>query len=185
MQYIQSPNFWEGRAGQQIKGIVIHVSGGKYDNNLKWYKNPASSVSAHLLISKNGDVTKMVDYKDSAWHAAPESFPTWSGMVPGINPNRITCGIECEGSLGELWTEPQMSALCVCVKEILASAGLEVNRNTVISHNEIASDREDTRLWADEVVKRLNVSKNLTSNLGFKEKLEKAIELLNEVIKES
>lgn len=184
MEYLHSPNFWKGRAGQPIKGIVIHVSGGKYADNLKWYKNPSAGVSAHLLISKNGHITKMVNYKDSALHVAPESFPTWTGMIPGINPNRITCGIECESSLGELWTEPQMSALCVCVKEILASFKLFASRDTVISHNEIASDREDTKLWADEVVKRLNASQNTTSNKSPKDKLREVIKLLNEVVEE-
>ena len=183
MKNVESPNFWKTRASQRIKGVVIHVSGKSYDDAIKCYLDPESGKSNHLVISKTGDVTKMVNYQDSALHIDKVYYPKWKGVVDGISPNRTTIGIECEGERGETWTEPQMKALCVCVKEILASAELLVSRYTIVSPDEIASDAEGTKLWANEVVERLtgHVEGKKTPP---KEKLEKVVKLLNEVLEE-
>ena len=81
-----SPNKWVG--GNKIKGITIHWWGDPKTNPtaegvVNWLCNPASQVSAHLVVTGTGrKVWQLVDDKDRAWHA--------------MNGNHSTIGIELD-----------------------------------------------------------------------------------------
>src|SRR6266446_4808507 len=56
--------------------IVIHSTRGsaasdglELQGTINWFKNPASQVSAHMVISTDGDRYFLVPWQFSAWHA--------------------------------------------------------------------------------------------------------------------
>ena len=85
-----SPNFTAGRGGKKISGITIHWWGDPKNNPtitgvVNHLCNPASQVSAHLVISGTGrKVYQLVNDKDTAWHAGD-----W-------NANLTTIGLELD-----------------------------------------------------------------------------------------
>ncbi|WP_432798665.1 N-acetylmuramoyl-L-alanine amidase [Poriferisphaera sp. WC338] len=60
-------NFRTGRSGGHIDSLAIHTTEGSYGSAVNWFNNPASGVSAHYVISKDGDITQMVDSWDTAY----------------------------------------------------------------------------------------------------------------------
>ncbi len=67
-QWVASPNFSYGRSSYQY--VVIHTMQGSYSGCISWFKNPASNVSAHYLVrSSDGQITQMVEHRNTAWHA--------------------------------------------------------------------------------------------------------------------
>ena len=85
-----SPNF-ENKSKRDIKFIIIHYTGVKpFKKTLEIFKDPASKVSCHWLISESGKFYKIVEEKNIAWHCGKSS---WKKYV-GLNNNSI--GIELD-----------------------------------------------------------------------------------------
>ena len=53
---------------RNITTIVIHTVEGSYQGCISWFRNPASRVSAHYVVSLRGDITKMLRDSDMGWH---------------------------------------------------------------------------------------------------------------------
>ncbi len=68
--------------------IVLHyTAGGSLDGAVAWFQNPASSVSAHLVIGRDGSVVQCVPFNRRAWHAGASSYrgrPGVNGFSTGI-----------------------------------------------------------------------------------------------------
>lgn len=120
-------NFNPGRAGKAVKAICLHITAGPVGNEeqsaIRWFQNPASSVSAHLVNGPDGTMTQMVDFADMAyangityyrspgelppgwaWQGAgwytprkQRVLPTWQLITQGVNPNLETIAIEHAG----------------------------------------------------------------------------------------
>ncbi len=174
------PNFWAGRKGYKPEAFVIHIMQGTLIGTDAWFNNPASQVSAHYGVGKNGEVHQYVNVEDSAWQAGVVSNPTWPGLKRDgagkpINPNLYTIGIECEGKAGDAWTEAQMQSI---VELIQSNKGtLAIGRSQIVSHNEISSYKENMSGWCDEIVKRL------APPVSPQPKVDEAIDLLNLALK--
>ncbi|MBI4788182.1 MAG: N-acetylmuramoyl-L-alanine amidase [Chloroflexi bacterium] len=152
-----SPNFFPGRDGQRVKAVVLHIAQGTYEGAISWLTNPTSQASAHFIVAKDGRIAQMVSLDDSAWGnglryengvwltpsdpAAPAN-PTWSGLVPGINPNLYTISIEHEGLFTEPWTPAMYAASVRVLHWIRDQIGIAyVWHQTLIGHYEIDSVR--------------------------------------------
>lgn len=61
-----SPNCYS-RNGQIPRFIVLHIQEGFYDSGVSWMMNPASEISSHFLVGKNGDISQLVDLTKGAW----------------------------------------------------------------------------------------------------------------------
>jgi len=68
-RFIQSPNHNKGRSGQTIDTIVLHNTEGAFAGAISHFQNRDSEVSAHYLISRQGEIVQMVKDDDTAWHA--------------------------------------------------------------------------------------------------------------------
>lgn len=69
LKHVASPNF-SSRAGRKVDLIVCHDCEGSYAGSISWFSQPASQVSAHLILREDGqEATQMVDFADKAWHA--------------------------------------------------------------------------------------------------------------------
>ena len=66
--------------------LVIHYTAGLDDQGaINWFRNPASSASAHFVVGRNGEVTQMVACNRRAWHAGKSRW----GQLTDLNYHSI------------------------------------------------------------------------------------------------
>jgi len=107
-------NFWHG--GNQPRLMIMHIMQGTLAGTDSWFRNPASQVSAHFGIGKDGKVVQWVDTANQAWHAA--------------QANSYSVGVEHEGFSGDPLTDAQMDtdiALLSWLHEVHPDIALWVN----------------------------------------------------------
>ncbi|MCH7534926.1 MAG: N-acetylmuramoyl-L-alanine amidase [Bacteroidetes bacterium] len=74
-------NYTEGRGGYEIEGVVLHITEGSVKATLSHFGNPKSLASSHYLVAPNAPhIIKLVDEKNTAWHAGKVVRPTWKGL---------------------------------------------------------------------------------------------------------
>ena len=84
--FIQSPN---GGSAITPRFIVMHYTAGYTGKSaIDTFKNPASKVSAHLVIDLDGSITQMMPFNKSAWHAGPSKHDGFTNL------NSHSIGIE-------------------------------------------------------------------------------------------
>lgn len=96
--FLESPH---GRGPLRPRWLVMHYTADGGNTAVEWFRNPASKVSAHLVISREGKITQMVPFNRVANHAGPSE---WKG-VSGLNRHAI--GIEMV-NYGKLFRHPTL-----------------------------------------------------------------------------
>lgn len=131
---------------KQVRGIVIHSMAGTYAGSRSWFKNPNSSASAHYLISKKGEILRMVEEKDMAWHAGVYDEPIPDYLRP--NPNFYTIGIELEDENNKNWVYPeaQIKALQELVADLKARYNLKFSN--IFLHRKLNPSRRSDPIGA-------------------------------------
>jgi len=82
-----SPNFDE--RSLPITILVMHYTGMKdAASAINWLANPEAKVSAHYVVTEDGQVVQMVDEEKRAWHAGRGY---WRGIT---DVNSASIGIE-------------------------------------------------------------------------------------------
>lgn len=136
-------NFRGGRpAPHRPEAIVIHIMAGSLLGTDAWFGNPASSVSAHYGVGKNGAVHQYVREEDTAFHAGTVDNPSWLDIkrTTGgkfVNPNFYTIGIEHEGFADGDWPAAMQASSAELVAAIAARWGIPLDRQHVVKHHEI------------------------------------------------
>ena len=83
-----SPNHGARPKGATIRLVVLHADAGTSDaGTLAWCADPASKVSYHILIGRNGKVYTLVHENRRAWHAGKGA---WGGST---DVNSISVGV--------------------------------------------------------------------------------------------
>jgi N-acetyl-anhydromuramyl-L-alanine amidase AmpD len=142
-------NFRVGRPGAwQPKAIVIHVMDGSLAGTDAWFNDPASGVSAHYGIGRDGTIHQYVKETDTAFHAGTVDRPTWPDLKRDregrpINPNFYTIGIEHAGwgERAEPWPPQQRDASLKLVREIAARWEIPLDGRHVIPHAQIRASK--------------------------------------------
>jgi N-acetylmuramoyl-L-alanine amidase len=86
--------------------LVIHyTAGSSAAGTISWFQHPASKVSAHLVIARDGAATQMVPFNREAWHAGQSRWGNLSGL------NHYSIGIELDNAgylirSGGKWVSP-------------------------------------------------------------------------------
>jgi len=93
-QRLLTVNFKVG--GNSPRLMIEHIMQGSLDGTDAWFRNPASQVSAHFGVGKDGRIIQWVDTADQAWHAA--------------GANSYSVGVEHEGFSGSPLTDAQLDA---------------------------------------------------------------------------
>lgn len=96
--------------------------------------DPDIDVSAHYLIGRDGEVFRLVDEAQRAWHAGAGSW----GPVTDVNSHSI--GIELDNTGAQPFPEPQMAALESLLPGILSRWAIPPAR--VIGHSDMAPTRK-------------------------------------------
>lgn len=73
------------------KGIVLHHTGGGFDGAVAWLTNPASGVSAHVVIAKTGERKTLATDIQRTWHSGKSAFGGYTDC------NSHFLGVEFEG----------------------------------------------------------------------------------------
>ena len=132
-----SPNFDERRL--PVSMLVLHYTGmPDAQSAIRWLANPESKVSAHYVVTEDGQIVRMVDESKRAWHAGQSR---WRGIG---DVNSASIGIEIVNP-GHEWgyrdfAEEQIDALIPLVHQIMRRHG--ITRGNVVGHSDIAPARK-------------------------------------------
>lgn len=123
---------------RDIDVIIIHsvynASGGdQYKVDLIVKQFAKYKVCAHYLIGREGEVFRLVEERNIAFHAGVSKLPDGSA---GVNSRSI--GIEIVTSLEEAPTDAQVAATVSLVKDIQSRYPIKY----VLRHSDIAPDRK-------------------------------------------
>lgn len=132
-----SPNFDE-RSGP-VSMLVLHYTGMvDAPSAIAWLANPEAKVSAHYVVTEDGQVIRMVDEAKRAWHAGRSH---WRGIT---DVNSASIGIEIVNPGHEWGYRPfpreQMEALLPLVDGIVKRH--DIARANVVGHSDIAPARK-------------------------------------------
>ena len=157
-RHVPSPNVNERPVNTEISLLVVHnislppeqfggdSSGNSYieqffTNSLDHDAHPyfdtlrGVEVSAHLLITREGEVVQFVDFAKRAWHAGRSSF---QGQV---ECNDYSIGIELEGADTIPYTEAQYTALAQVTQSIMQHYPA-ITTERITGHSDIAPGRK-------------------------------------------
>lgn len=136
IKWVMSPNFKPAKK-RKISCVILHATAtGGLASPLEWLCLPASKVSAHYLIDKDGTVYGLVEEKNVAWHAG-ESF--WQDQ-PHVN--EFSVGIEMVNPNDGFYPYPeeQVQACLALTADICRRYA--ISAKDVVGHCDIALGRK-------------------------------------------
>lgn len=129
----RSPNFDKRAAQSEISLLLLHYTQMKDCKEvLERLCDPATKVSAHYVIDRDGTTYTLVAETDRAWHAGA-GF--WRGER---DINSCSIGIELVNDGKEAYGAAQMDALIACVKNIVSRHPIKF----ALGHSDIAPNRK-------------------------------------------
>ena len=138
-EYIERPSPNHDERSRPISMIVLHYTDMlSAEESIERLCDPAAGVSAHYLVTKTGEVVRMVPEERRAWHAG-RSY--WRGFT---NVNDDSIGIEIDNpghSNGyEPFPEAQVDAVVRLVADIKQRH--KITRGNVVGHSDVAPARK-------------------------------------------
>lgn len=129
---------WRKSSSREINSIIIHStfnnSGGEFydiDLIIKQFSN--YKVSSHYLIGRDGDIYRLVNEENIAFHAGKSRLPDGT-----TNINERSIGIELVTSFTETPTEIQIKSLIELVNDIKNRHNIKY----ILRHSDIAPERK-------------------------------------------
>ena len=150
---LPSPNFNDRPDPSDISLLVIHgisLPAGEFGgsfiddlflNRLDQSAHPSFAelanltVSSHLLINRQGQITQYVPFHLRAWHAGVSEF------VGRANCNDYSIGIGLEGTDETAYTKAQYQVLSRVTK-VLCSTYNDISPERIVGHQDIAPGRK-------------------------------------------
>ena len=118
---------------------MIHYTGMQSERAcIKRLTNNKSKVSAHYLINRRGNITKMVDEKNIAWHAGRSKWKNFTNL----NPYSIGIELVNKGhQFGyENFSKKQISKLILLCKSLIKK--YKIKKTNILGHSDIAPLRK-------------------------------------------
>lgn len=153
VRHVKSPNYNERPPQAMVDLLVIHnisLPPGQFDNGYieQFFTNrlPVADhpyfntidgvqVSAHVLITRLGEVIQFVSFDQRAWHAGRSCFEGRQEC------NDFSIGIELEGTDTLPYTDQQYSVLAAVARALL-SAYPALTSERIVGHSDIAPGRK-------------------------------------------
>ena len=131
----RTPNISPGRNITPTH-IILHHTSGSYTGSVSWCLNPASKVSYHCIVARNGKRTVLAPPTARTWHAGVSS---WQGRP---NCNNFSVGLAWEG---DTYTTPlSEDALLSAVEYLLPILeDYDIPLKNILRHEDIAPGRKD------------------------------------------
>ena len=124
--------------GRRIKpqAIVLHHTAGSYAGSVAWCADPASRVSYHAIVAKDGRRTVLADPDERCWHAGVSS---WRGRR---DLNSWSVGAAFEGDTYDRQLgEDEMASMADYLLPIMREYGLTLS--DVTDHRAVSPGRKD------------------------------------------
>lgn len=131
--YIPSPNCDERPPGIEPDCVVLHATvEPTTPGTVKIFLSPASDVSAHFVVGKDGQIIQMVPVEKRAWHAGTSE---WGGRE---KVNDFSVGIEMVNlnTGNDPYTEAQIQAVAGIIRFVRSRYPIPDDR--IVSHAEVA-----------------------------------------------
>ncbi len=126
-----SPNF----GARRVNLVVIHHTGSDTAASaLRTLTDPASEVSAHYLVTREGRIVQLVGEDQRAWHAGAAR---WAGAD---DVNSLSIGIELDNSGSEPFAEPQIASLVALLADLTERHHLPAR--AFVGHADVAPRRK-------------------------------------------
>ena len=127
------------RFSRDIKFIIIHYTGMQSEIAcVKKLKDPRSKVSCHYLINRRGNIIKMVEEKNIAWHAGKSRWKNYANL------NKNSLGIELVNKGHEFgyqnFTSKQIKSLIFLCK--ILKKKFSIKKENFLGHSDIAPLRK-------------------------------------------
>ena len=114
--------------------IIHHTAQNSCSQTLKTFTRPATQVSAHYVICKDGTIFHMLNNYFRAWHGGVASW----GNVSDINS--VSLGIELDNNGSEPFTLMQINSLLKVLAEV--KKAYNIPATNFIGHSDIAPNRK-------------------------------------------
>lgn len=163
MQIIDSPspNFSPRRVSGPLQGAQIHKTLGLMPGTLEWLRNHTSYVSSHYLITRKGEIHKLVDHDKRPWSSGRLNRPSerarkilqktmWGSY---ISPDHYLLQIEFECLANQTYTEQQYDACVWLFQNRLDET--EIRDDNLITHRDTAIDKPNLETEREEILSRL------------------------------
>ena len=135
-----SPNFsLPKRRFNEIKFVIIHYTGMKKESlAIQRLCNPATKVSSHYFLKKNGKILELVPDLYVAWHAGKSSWKNYSSL------NKYSIGIEIQNSGHDNSYENFSSKQIISLKSLLKYLVkiYKIDKKNILGHSDIAPTRK-------------------------------------------
>ena len=133
-----SPNFDE--RALPVSMIVLHYTGmPDAEGALNRMTSPESRVSAHYMVTEEGEIIQLVDEEKRAWHAG-KSY--WRGIT---DVNSASVGIEIVNPGHEFgyrnFPDEQIASVIPLVADIKERHG--IGRGNIVGHSDVAPSRKE------------------------------------------
>lgn len=134
-RHLNSPNVTRGKRIVP-KAIVLHHTCGSYAGSVAWCADPASRVSYHAIVAKDGKRTVLADPDERAWHAGKSS---WRGRR---DLNSWSVGAAFEGNTNERQLgEDEMASMADYLIPIMRQYNLA--QGDITDHRTVSPGRKD------------------------------------------
>jgi len=161
--------------------IVCHITEGSFEGTLSWITNPASEVSYHYVVAKDGRIVQAVDIANIAWangttksgdnrDSRHSTLPTVQRRE--VNANMYTVSVGFEGKFAETQgalTTAQIEAAIWLFEHIrkeiqrlfsTSDVSFRFNRLHIVGHSEITPRTKPNcpgvKFPFDEIISLLN-----------------------------
>jgi N-acetyl-anhydromuramyl-L-alanine amidase AmpD len=132
---LNTPNVSQGRRIAP-KAIVLHHTSGSYAGSVAWCMNPASRVSYHCIVAKDGRRSTLADPDERTWHAGVSS---WRGKR---DLNSWSIGAAFEGdSYKRPLGEDEMASMAEYLEPLMRLYRLTLD--DVTDHRTVSPGRKD------------------------------------------
>jgi N-acetylmuramoyl-L-alanine amidase len=132
---LNTPNVSQGRRIVP-KAIVLHHTSGSYAGSVAWCMNPASRVSYHAIVAKDGRRSTLADLDERTWHAGKSE---WRGKRD-LNSWSIGAAFE-----GDTYKRPlnkdEMASMCEYLEPLMKLYRLTID--DVTDHRTVSPGRKD------------------------------------------
>jgi len=132
---LNTPNVSNGRRITP-KAIVLHHTAGGYAGSVAWCMDPASRVSYHCIVARDGKRTVLADPDERTWHAGKSA---WRGRRD-LNTWSIGAAFEGDTNTRQLG-EAEMASMAEYLVPLMRKYGLTLA--DVTDHRTVSPGRKD------------------------------------------
>lgn len=126
----ESPNERPDHDPEPWRFIILHSTGGAFAGAVSWLLNRVSKVSAHFVVSREGEIRQLVSLKNIAYHAGKSR---WDGRT---NLNRYAIGVEMEHKdRKQDWPDMQIIAVAELCSVLRHTYGIPMHK--ILGHANI------------------------------------------------